>query len=393
MTHLKNSFPTEPVQAQFPPALIFGTGKRATLPETLKNWGSANVAVVAADVLKESVGEMTRAIRSAGIEVRIVYCQPAEPRMKDFVHVCEELGEPFPDTVIGIGGGSVLDVAKLVAALGDRPGQLRAYVGKGLLESRKARLVCIPTTSGAGSEGSPNAIMVDEEDHAKKAVISPHLIPDMVLIDPELTVSVPPHVTAATGFDALCHCIEAYANKYAHALVDGFALQGISLIAGNIAKATNEGTDIGARRAMALGSYLGGLCLGPVNTAAVHALSYPLGSAFGLPHGLANAILMPAVFRYNLPAMPERYARIALAMGVGEAESPEATAEAGIRLLEDLIDQCSLREGLKRFTIDSSQFPELARQALQITRLLNNNPREVDLAAAQSIYRQSFPDS
>jgi len=392
MSHLE-THPTGPLTAQFPPTISFGSGKRQELPNFLAQWGVRKVAIIAAEACRPSVEEMEEAIGEKGITARAVYCLPTEPKIEDFVRICQQLGSMDPEAVIGIGGGSVLDIAKLVAALRDRPQRLREYIGSGLVSPRTRKLVCLPTTSGAGSEGSPNAIMVDELDHQKKAVISPCLIPDLVLIDPELTLSLPPHVTAATGFDALCHCIEAFANRNAHALIDTFALQGISLISSNIVRATLEGSDISARRAMALGSFLGGVCLGPVNTAAVHALSYPLGSAFGLPHGLANAILLPHVLRYNLPAMPDRYARIALAMGIPSGEDDLATGEAGILHLESLIEGCSLQDSLQHFEIDPSRFPELADQALQITRLLKNNPREVDHQAALSIYNNAFKRS
>ncbi|HSH09788.1 MAG TPA: iron-containing alcohol dehydrogenase, partial [Oceanipulchritudo sp.] len=302
------TYPTGPVTAHFPPTLSFGSGKRNELPDLLGRWDIRKAVIVAAEACQKAVEELERALEEQSITVRVVYCLPTEPKIEDFVQICQKLAAVDPEVVIGIGGGSVLDIAKLVAALGHRPEHLREYIGSGLVSPRKRKLICLPTTSGAGSEASPNAIMVDEVDHQKKAIISPYLIPDLVLIDPELTLTLPPHVTAATGFDALCHCIEAFANKHAHALVDAFALQGISLIAQNIVCATNEGSNLAAREAMALGSYLGGVCLGPVNTAAVHALSYPLGSAFGLPHGLANAVLLPHVLRYNLPAMPDRYA-------------------------------------------------------------------------------------
>src|SRR4029077_16036616 len=175
-----------------------------------------------------------------------------------------------------------------------------------------------------------NSILLDETDELKKGVVSPYLVPDAAFIDPVLTHSVPPGVTAATGLDALTHCIEAYANKFAHPAVDVYALQGIRLIAANLLRAVRNGADAEARAKLALGSLYGGLCLGPVNTAAVHALAYPLGGRFRIAHGVANALLLPHVCRYNFSAAPERYAEISAALGVERNGSALTTAEHGV---------------------------------------------------------------
>ena len=197
----------------------------------------------------------------------------------------------------------------------DETRNVRELFGIGTLGPRRARLVLMPTTAGTGSEVSPNAILLDEERQAKLAVISPHLVPDASFVDPALARDLPAAMTAATGIDALTHCIEAYANKRAHPMVDDWALAGIRLIAGHLERACRDGHDLAARGALALGSLYGGMCLGPVNTAAVHALAYPLGGMFHVGHGLGNALMLPAVLRCNLPAAPARYAAIAVALG------------------------------------------------------------------------------
>ena len=215
------------------------------------------------------------------------------------------------------------------AALCDGGQDVRDVFGIGLLRGRGLALVCLPTTAGTGSEVSPNAILLDEAAHLKKGVISPHLLPDAAYVDPLLTVSVPPGVTAATGLDALTHCIEAYANRCAHPIVDVYALEGIRLISGHLLRAVRDGQDLEARERVALGSLYGGLCLAPVNTAAVHALAYPLGGEFHVAHGVANAVLLPHVLRFNLPACPDRYAAMTRAMGVAAAGPDEAAARRG----------------------------------------------------------------
>jgi alcohol dehydrogenase class IV len=295
-----------------------------------------------------------------------------------------------PDAVIGIGGGSVLDIAKLVAAQLENGQALEEYVGIGLLKGRKKRLICLPATSGTGSEVSPNAILVDDSDGQKKGIISPYLVPDIVIVDPLLTVSVPPSITAATGIDALTHCLEAYTNKFAHPMIDLYAYEGMKLIASNIVQAVKNGKDEEARIAVALGSMYGGICLGPVNTAAVHALSYPLGSMFHLPHGLSNALLLPYVMEFNLVASPGRYADVALALGCEKQKDDLTTAKKGVEKIKKLIEQCGLPLQLRDAGVNEEAIPIMAKDAMKVQRLLKNNPREVALEDAIKIYKEAF---
>jgi alcohol dehydrogenase class IV len=292
--------------------------------------------------------------------------------------------------VVGVGGGSPLDVSKLVAAL-HAPGQaVREVFGIGLLRRRALPLVCVATTAGTGADVSPNAILLDEAERLKKGVVSPHLVPDLAICDPELTHSMPPPVTAATGIDALVHCMEAYANRKAHPIVDGYALEGIRRIGRSIERAVRSGGDREARADVMLGALYGGLCLGPVNTAAVHALSYPIGGEYRVPHGVANSLLMPHVFRFNLPAMPERYAGIARALGCAEAGGEGPTAEAGLERLTALSRACGIPQRLRDVGVPEADLPRLAREAMKVTRLLDNNPRAMTADEAERIYREAY---
>jgi alcohol dehydrogenase class IV len=237
---------------------------------------------------------------------------------------------------------------------------------------------------------TPIAILLDEAENLKKGIVSPHLVPDAAYVDPLLTVSLPPAVTAATGLDALTHCIECYASKVAHPAVDLYALQGITLIAANLLRAVEQGDDLEARANMALGSLYGGLCLAPVNTAAVHALSYPLGGEFHVAHGISNAILLPHVVHFNLPAAPERYARMALALGVEPAADDKATAERGVERLFELYGACGIPARMSELGVPEEAIPRMAEAAMKVTRLLKNNLREVTEADAEAIYRAAF---
>ena len=313
-----------------------------------------------------------------------------EPSFADLGSLLERVAPFDPDVVVGIGGGSVLDIAKLVAAQLGNEQQLRDYVGNGLLKGRRKKLICLPATAGTGSEVSPNAILVDETDNAKKGIISPYLVPDVVYVDPLLTMSLPSSITAATGLDAFTHCLEAYTNKFAHPFIDLYAYEGMRLIAGSLVQAVKNGEDEAARSDVALGSLLGGFCLGPVNTAAVHALSYPLGSRFHLAHGLSNALLLPYVMEFNLPAAPARYAAVAQAIGCPREKDDTATALAGLQRVRELIRDCGIPSRLREVDIPASAIGEMAAAAMEITRLLKNNPRVVTIEDAVAIYEAAY---
>jgi alcohol dehydrogenase class IV len=313
-----------------------------------------------------------------------------EPTFAMFEQLLAEAQKVRPEAVVGLGGGSVLDVAKLVAALADGRQQIGDVLGIGRLAGRSAFLACLPTTSGTGSEVSPNAILLDTTDRLKKAVISPYLVPDASYMDPELAVGMPPAVTASSGMDALTHCIECYANRAAHPAVDLYALEGIRLIGANLERAVVHGEDLSAREAMMRASLYGGLCLGPVNTGGVHALAYPLGGEFEIPHGVSNAVLLPYVLEFNLPAMPERYAEIAVALGAPRLADPVATARAGIERIRQLIRACGLPATLSELGVPESAIPRMVESAMTVTRLLKNNPREITPEDAERIYRSAL---
>jgi alcohol dehydrogenase class IV len=370
-----------------PGALTFGAGCAKDAVDWLLTRQPRGVLVVHSSSATASVAPLVERLQASGVTVVVINRVPAEPDVASFEQLRTGIRGAKVDAVLAIGGGSVLDIAKLLAALHDSTVSVRDYFGNGLLPSRPPALVCLPTTAGTGSEVSPNAILYDDADQLKKAVISPHLVPDAVFVDPQLTVSVPPALTAATGIDALSHCLEAYANRAAHPLVDLYALQGIRLIAAHLKRSVDQPDDLDARSALALGSVYGGLCLGPVNTAAVHALAYPLGSEFRLAHGLSIALLLPHVVRFNLPAAPGRYADIARALGVADGADSVATATRGAERLASLGAECGIPSGLAACGVPANAIPRMAASAMKVTRLLKNNPRDVTLADAEEIYR------
>ncbi|MDR3457415.1 MAG: iron-containing alcohol dehydrogenase [Verrucomicrobiae bacterium] len=373
-----------------PPRIVFGNGCAANCVEVFAHRGAKRVLLVADKFVRPQLVSLVEALRRAGCEVVENGFVPPEPTRDFFESALLEARAARIDSVLGVGGGSVIDVAKLIAALARSPQKISEVFGINLLSARELPLVCLPTTAGTGAEVSPNAILLDAADELKKGVVSPHLVPDAAFIDPLLTLSVPPAVTAATGLDALTHCIEAYANKFAHPITDSYALRGITLIAANLLAAVNDGRNVEARAALALGSLYGGLCLGPVNTAAVHALSYPLGGKFHIAHGVANALLLPHVSRFNISAAPERYADISVALGLARNGAALTTAEHGVEFLSRLSRDCGVPQKLSELNIPRTAIPGLAKSAMQVTRLLKNNPRPVTEADAVKIYEETF---
>lgn len=373
-----------------PPRVVLGNGCAPQCAEYLAQCGVRRVLLVSSTPVLPTLGAIREALEKADVTVINAAPVDSEPTCAMFEQMLAVARRENIEAVLGLGGGSAIDVAKLLAALIRGTQSVTEVFGINLLAGRALPLVCLPTTSGTGAEVSPNAILLDEAAALKKGVVSPHLVPDAAFIDPLLTLTVPPGVTAVTGLDALTHCIEAYANKFAHPAVDIYALEGIRLIAAHLERAVRHGQDREARAALALGSYYGGLCLGPVNTGAVHALSYPLGGRFHIAHGVANSLLLPHVLRFNTPAAPGRYAHVALALGVHAADSAAATAERGVEFLAQLSRNCGVPQTLSEINIPRDAIPSMAQAAMQVTRLLKNNLRPVTAADAVAIYEAAF---
>ena len=382
--------PADPLKIFFPGKLVFGNGTLTQLADDVIQLKPGKVFIATISPLINFIGDFTTALKQRNIEILTDTSIVQEPTFSDFENLMQTVTPFNPDVVIGIGGGSVLDIAKLVAAQLENEQQIKDYVGIGLLKGRKKKLICVPATSGTGSEVSPNAILVDDADNQKKGIISPFLVPDIVYVDPLLTISVPPAITAATGLDALTHCLEAYTNKFAQPFIDMYAYEGMRLIAANIVTVVKDGKNIEAREKVAMGSLLGGFCLGPVNTAGVHALSYPLGSMFHLAHGLSNALLLPYVMEYNIPAATKKYADVAIALGCERQDDDKATACAGVKKIKELIKACGIPATLKEVNVPGSAIPQMAADAMKIQRLLKNNPREITETDAINIYKAAL---
>lgn len=311
---------------------------------------------------------------------------PGEPDTATLDAALEAARRCRPDVIVGLGGGSVLDVAKLVAALWDGTQTLADVAGPNRVAGRNTRLAQVATTAGTGSEAGIRSLITDPDKGTKVAVESPHMIADLAVLDPELTYSVPPAVTAATGVDAMAHCVEAFTNRRAHPMIDGFARMGFRLVGKYLARAVRDGSDTEAREGMMLASFYGGICLGPVNTAAGHAIAYPLGTRLRLPHGLANAIIFPHVLAFNQPVATGKTDEVAAALGLGTGLSQRDLSSMAHGFCRDL----GIEMSLAAHGATEADLAHYASEAHANRRLMDNNPIDMSVEDVHAIYRAAF---
>ena len=331
-------------------------------------------------------------LKANNIELSIysdVVADPPESGVMDAVSSAQAFG---CDGVIGFGGGSSMDVAKLLAVLIKGEQQLADIYGVDQISGGRLPLIQVPTTAGTGSEATMVSIITTGET-TKAGVVSRTLLADKVILDAKLTLGLPPAVTAATGIDAMVHAIEAYTSKrLKNPLSDMLAREALRLMANNISTAVKQGDNLQAREAMLLGAMLAGQAFANAPVAAVHALAYPLGGNYHIPHGLSNSLVLPHVLRFNAPAAAELYAELAPIILPGRElpsdplEVSELLAEHFLQLAADL----GLQTQLSQMNIAESDLPKLAEEAMLQQRLLINNPRELSLDDVLSIYQQAF---
>ncbi len=371
-----------------PDKIVFGEGCLSAFISDFSKTENKRLFVLTVSKLEAEIKTELEKLEASNISVLVNSDIQSEPSFSDYQKILQQAHDFKADSFAGIGGGSVLDTAKLVATTLNDQFDFEKYSTGVLQLHREVYLACLPTTAGTGSEVSPNAIFFNPDDGSKVAVIDRCLIPDAVYVDAKLMVGVPPVVTAFTGIDALTHCIEAYVNRFSHPITDSFALEGIRLIAENLAKAVSNGNDLEARSKIALGSMYGGMCLGPVNTAAVHALAYPLGSKYKIAHGISNAMLLPDVLEFNLSEAEDKYAEIAIALGAETGSTKKETAVNGIEIIRKMLVDFDLAKRLSDYNITEDEIEEIAGSAMKIQRLLKNNVKEITIGDATAIYRK-----
>ncbi|WP_312029460.1 iron-containing alcohol dehydrogenase [Paenibacillus sedimenti] len=384
-----------PYKFQTAGSIIAGQNAISELVPRIKMHGDFRHAVIVTQPSLKAMGVIERIadeLNQAGISSRCVTEVKPEPTVDNIREVYSNISAEPVDLLIGIGGGSVLDATKLFSVLLTDPVDVMSLIGTDLVLRPGIPTVLVPTTSGTGSEVTPNAIVTIPEQELKIGIISRHLLPMMVIIDPVLTVSLPQAITAATGMDAFTHALESYISNKANPISDMFALESIRLIAGSLCRAYHTGSDLEARENMLLGSMYGGMALSSAGTAAVHALAYPLGGKFNITHGVANSMLLPHVMAYNMDAIHDRLGHVARAMGLQDGmEGGNASSEAVIRRIFEWTAEMRIPQNLRAFGVTEGDVDDLAVAASKVTRLLHNNPKPMDLAAIKSIYRKLLP--
>ncbi len=373
--------------------IIFGRGSLLTLVTQVKDLQAKNPLVVIDKTLVQTglLERITKVLVPGGIKFTVFDKIVPEPPIELADEGAKIAIKNKCDIVIGVGGGSAMDVAKAIAVLAAHKASAVDYLGLNKVPGPGLPKIMIPTTAGTGSEVTFTAVFVRKNLKKKEGMNSPYMYPELALLDPELTLTLPPAPTAQTGLDALCHAIESYTSVNASPMSEMFSLEAIALIAENLRTCVHDGNNIEAREKMLLGSLYAGIGLANAGVTAVHSLSYPLGGQYGVGHGLANTMMLPAVMAFNLPAALEKFTDIAEAMGENVEGLPvREAAYLALDAVESLIEDCGIHETLAQFGIKEKDFQALADVAITVARPLENNPRKITKDDMIAIYAQAL---
>ncbi|HEX9016538.1 MAG TPA: iron-containing alcohol dehydrogenase [Chloroflexota bacterium] len=378
---------------RIPAQIIFGNGAAEAIGAEARRLGARNALIVCDPTLRKlGIADQAGSWLAAQDIASKIYSEVEfEPSADGVDRAAQFARSSECDLVVAIGGGSAMDTAKALAVLMSNPGGLRDFIGTGLVPKRGVPTILVPTTSGTGAEMTPNSLFYLPEARDKKAIVSPHTIPDVAIVDPLLTLTVPPSVTAATGVDALCHAIESYTSSNASPMTDMYALEAVRLIGASLRTAVGNGSDLAAREAMARASFYAGISIGNAGTNAVHALAYPLQGQHRITHGIANSLMLPYVIDFNAPSNLQKFARVAEALGeaVGGVSLRDAAMKSAsaCRLLSEDV---GIPRKLSEVGVKSEHVEDLVEGAMNVTRLLANNPRRVTRDDVRRIFERAL---
>jgi alcohol dehydrogenase class IV len=389
---------------RLPASVVFGSGQRAALGLITAEAGKRALVCTDARMGQDAQFKAIVAdIAAHGVEVRVYDRTEADLPMNGISNCIAQFAGFKPDAVLGIGGGSCMDMAKCVALLLKHGGSLRDYYGENKIPGPVAPVIAVPTTSGTGSEVTPVAVIADTERGTKVGISSPHLIPRVALCDPELTLTCPPGLTAVSGADALTHAIESFTaarrqvtpeltvkNVFVgkNVLSDTFGLLALKNIFEALPVAVKDGKNLDAREKMMLAALAAGCAFGTAGTAAAHAIQYPVGNETHTPHGMGVALLMPYVMEFNRPACMSAFAQIGRAIGL--SGSDEDLSHKLIDAVAALLKEIGIPVTLKDLGLPADKQDWTAEAAIGAARLVGNNPRKLDLDAIKAITRAAF---
>jgi alcohol dehydrogenase class IV len=368
------------IRLQAPSVVLFGAGCAASAGAEVRRLGARSAFLVTTRGMpgREVFTRLLQGLDEAGVAVTVWAGTPAEPGTGDLEACRAAAAEARPDAILGLGGGSALDLAKLTAMLLVNGGPVEQYFGTGRVPRRGLPTVLLPTTAGSGSEVSPDAVLTDRAAGTKRAVKDPALVPDVAVVDPEATLTCPPDVTAASGLDALVHAVESYTARKSNPLTEVYALGAVRDIRDHLPTAIRSGADAAAREGMARAALFAGRAFGATGTAAVHACGYPLTARWGLPHGIANAMMLPAVVAFNEPC--GRYGPLRALFGTGDL--PAA--------LHDFVVSCGVLPRLRDAGIPQESIPAMAAIAATDERHLSANPLLMSVSDLEAVFRQAW---
>ena len=373
-------------------SIVVERGGSANLAKRIVERGGKSVLIVT-DPGVLSAGLLNKALpqfKELALSLQVFSDVQADPPVSVIDSAVKLAQDCKADFIVGFGGGSSMDVAKLVALLAPGKEKLVDVYGIGMAKGPRLPLILVPTTAGTGSEVTTISIVTVSESE-KKGVVSPKLLPDVALLDAELTLGLPPHVTAATGIDAMVHAIEAFTTKrLKNPISDCLAKEALRLLAGNLHAAVNAGNDIIVRENMLLGACLAGMAFTNAPVAGVHALAYPIGARFHVSHGLSNSLMLGPVMRFNIAQAHVMYAQLGQIIKPGLQGSTAEQAAQLADYLGGLASELGLPKRLAEVGITVNDIEQLASDAMLQTRLLQNSPREITLADATALYRDAL---
>lgn len=373
-------------QCKMPKAVYCGTGALEQLKSICDN--AKHIALFSDRGIERS-GALEiplRYIREAGAEVTLFLDLPAEPTRDQAQSVVVAFHACQADTIVAVGGGSVMDIAKLCSILANSHNTVNDLLDHPTIGKRLVSSVMIPTTAGTGAEATPNAIVLVPEKELKVGIVCEEMIPDAVILDGEMIRRLPVHIAASTGIDALCHAIECYTSRKATPFSNLYALEALRLIFANIEPACTDPEALNSKNAMLLAAFYAGVAISCSGTTAVHALSYPLGGKYHIPHGVANAMMLMPVMRFNLPCCQAELAQVYDALGQQGACKIAAKAEWVLKRMEDIVSRLQIPTDLKKYGVSINDLDSLVTAGMDVQRLLVNNKRSVSAEDARALY-------
>lgn len=366
--------------------IIFGAGCIRDIGTEAASLGKNAFLITGKTFLRRTgwLDKVLNFLAESKIKVNIFEQVPPEPTISNAQWALDSFKQSTSDIVIGIGGGSALDVAKTVAVIGRQPGTIYEYFHGREVEQKGTPFIAIPTTAGSGSEVTPNSVLIDETERIKASIRTPLMLPDVAIVDPEFTLSLSKESTAYSGMDALSQAIEAYVSKGANPITDALAKSAAVRLLTNLPKAYHNGTDIEARTEVALGSLMGGIAFANARLGLVHGLAHPIGVITGLAHGLICALLLPFVMRFNLETSTIKYADLARAAGISNNSDDNKAAEALVNHLERLNSEMDIEKQLTKLVLDRHYWPQIISQTLA-SGSAKSNPRQATAESVEQI--------